>query len=311
MDILQSHPESSALLDKFLGGDDELENDEEIETTDEAADGSEEGADEGAADEAEEGSEEADDEASEAEKAEEAKAQAAAYAADDQKVKLKDGTEVTIAELKEGSLRHSDYTRKTQELGARAAKVQQYEDALTLGITIALSTLPDEPTDEMLRTSPVKYIQQKELRERAVNELAHMVAAQKGMQEQSQAEQAEAEQAHLIEEAQKVRQLFPEFSDPAKVAAFQKDMEAVGAKYGFTDMEVQDHRYLLLAKDLIEYHKILANKPKALEKVKGKPPLSATNRQAGKNTSAGDMEKLRKSNGRDKSALDRILDKFV
>lgn len=44
---------------------------------------------------------------------------------DDAKVTLKDGTETTIGELREGALRRDDYTRKTQELAEQRKELEQ------------------------------------------------------------------------------------------------------------------------------------------------------------------------------------------
>jgi hypothetical protein len=51
------------------------------------------------------------------------------YAADSMLVKLEDGTEVSVSDLKAGSMMKADYTRKTQELSELRAEAQ---DAITL-----------------------------------------------------------------------------------------------------------------------------------------------------------------------------------
>ena len=60
------------------------------------------------------GETEADDQAEDGD--EEPESEQGRFVADNAKVRLPDGTVTTIAELKQGSLRQADYTRKTMEL---------------------------------------------------------------------------------------------------------------------------------------------------------------------------------------------------
>ena len=49
---------------------------------------------------------------------------------DEVKVRLKDGTEVTVGELREGALRRDDYTRKTQELAEQRRELEEQREKI-------------------------------------------------------------------------------------------------------------------------------------------------------------------------------------
>lgn len=49
---------------------------------------------------------------------------------DDAKVRLKDGTEVTLGELREGGLRRDDYTKKTQELADQRRELEEQREKI-------------------------------------------------------------------------------------------------------------------------------------------------------------------------------------
>lgn len=243
------------------------------------------------------------------------------YAADDQKVQLQDGSVVTVGELKRGSLREADYTRKSQELAghrkeleARTALMNKNQVAIDLALEIATGSIPPAPDQSLMQTNFPAYWQQKAIHDARMEDVAKLLAAKRGMAAAQQAERDKARSDWELTEARRAAELLPELADKEKNKAFGNDIVAAVAKYGFTPDDVSgigDHRFLLLAKDLIEYHKIVSNKPKAIEKTKGKPPLTPSKRQSGTNSSGSDLEKLRKSGGRDAAALDRLLDRFV
>lgn len=310
--------DADSLLDRFLDGAPETENASAQETGQEAQGDAEQ--DDASQTEGQDQAEQQDGD----------QPQEPQYAADDAKVRLDDGTEVTIASLKQGSLRQADYTRKTQELSAlrkeldqRQAAVaqqsQQFEAQVNLAIEIAAANLPAEPSPESMRDDPIGYMQQKALYDKRVQELQTLVSA-KQQHEQAQVQQRQqAFQQYLGAEHQALTEAMPEMTDVAKRQAFGTDLAKALKQYGFSDRDlsqIYDHRILLAGRDLIAYQKLMAAKPKAIAKTNGKPPLSSSGNRQTPNAQkqaqkSADWKRLRESGGRDTDAFDRIVDDLI
>ena len=118
--------------------------------------------------------------------------------ADNAKVRLDDGTVISVSELKKGSLLNADYTRKTQEVAelrrsfetqsesVKQAETQiieqrEYMSALLQSIT------PKAPDPSLVRTDPVAYMEQKAQFEQFTQHLDYL--AQQSQQTQQQRQQ--------------------------------------------------------------------------------------------------------------------------
>lgn len=313
-----------ALLDRFLDSSEEQEDEGQDETN--ATEASAEDADTDPAAEAEAEADEADD----AEDGEgDTPTDAGRFVADTAKVRLPDGSVVSVADLKQGSLRLADYTRKTQELSARrqelearqaelAQKAGQFDQQLNMAIEIARANLPQQPDPSQLSEDPIGFLQRKNEYETRLGQLQQLMAAKQqhdaavaGQRDQAFREWANTERQNLIE-------ALPELRDASKLQAFNADLVKGIEKYGFTPNDlgqVYDHRLILLAKDAIAYQKLQAQKPKAIAKTQGKPPLTPGKRQSPQaeqqRAKKADWDKLRASRGKDQAALDRILDDLI
>lgn len=310
--------DADSLLDRFLGGAPDEDNASAQETGQEAQGGAEQ--DDASQTEGQDHAEQQDGD----------QPQEPQYATDDAKVRLDDGTEVTIAALKQGSLRQADYTRKTQEISALrteltqrqtalAQQSQQFEAQVNLAIEIAAANLPPEPNPEMMAENPLGYMQQKAIYDKRVQELQRLVST-KQQHEQAQAQQRQqAFQQYLASEHQALVEAMPEINDGAKRQAFSADVSKALKQYGFTDQDlsqIYDHRIFVAARDLIAYQKLLAAKPKALAKTNGKPPLSASGNRQSPNAQkqsqkSADWKRLRDSGGKDVDAFDRLVDDLI
>lgn len=309
---------TDSLLDKFLNPEPSQEDNSEPEDGQEAQDGAD-SQDEAQSEEDDQAGQEEDDQPRESE-----------FATDDAKVRLEDGTEVTIADLKRGNLFQADYTRKTQEIGAirkelesRQAEIaqqsQQFESQINLALEIAAANLPPEPTMELFDQDPQLYQRQKILYDKRVGELQQLIGAKQQHEQAQHQQQQQAFQEQVGREHQALMESMPELSDGEKRQAFSSDMMNAIKKYGFSDQDVSqlyDHRFFLAAKDLIAYQKLMAQKPKAMAKAKGKPPLSpGANRQSPQQQNSArrqsDWKRLRETGGKDADAFDRLVDPLV
>ncbi|PSH64664.1 hypothetical protein CU103_12335 [Phyllobacterium sophorae] len=244
------------------------------------------------------------------------------FAGNDSKVTLPDGSVTTVGELVRGNLREKDYTRKTQEIAAnrkeletRHAALAQQEQVLDLALEITLASIPEEPSNQLLMTNPMAYWQHKAIFDQRMQEVAGLIQTKQQMSEAQEAQQTQAFSQWAEVERDRAVELMPELRNKEVVQRFNNDIIGAVSKYGFNEEDVAgifDHRFLLLARDVIEYQKIMANKPKAVQKMKGKPPLSPTSKgSTNKPSMRSDLDRLRKSQGKDTDALDRVLDKFL
>jgi hypothetical protein len=251
------------------------------------------------------------------------------YADDTHKVKLSDGSEVTVAELKAGSLRQADYTRKTMEVSAARREIEQrqadiaqraqaYEQQVNLALEIVAASLPQEPDTALLASDPVGYMQHKAFYDRRVGELQQLMAAKQNHEQAQRNQQQESLKTYVAGEMQLLQTAMPELSDAGKRQAFSTDLANAIGKYGFSEKDlanVYDHRLYLLGRDLIAYQKLMANKPQALAKTKGKPAMTPQGRKSPQaqrqQARQADLAKLRETRGKDEAVVDRILDAFV
>lgn len=312
--------DADTLLDRALGPDDEQENDEQQDTQDPDAAEDELAADgEGETQEDDDAPSEGEDQSSDAGR----------FVADNAKVRLPDGTVTTIGDLKQGSLRQADYTRKTQEIAANrkeletrqaeiAQKGQAFEQTLNFALQVAQASLPQEPDQSLIATDPLAYMQQKAQYETRLGQLQQLNAAKQQHEQVQSIEQQRAFQEFVSGERQRLADVIPELRDPAKLQSFNGELAKGIERYGFTPQDlgsVYDHRLILLAKDALAYQKLMANKPKAMAKTQGKPALAPGKRHSPNSekqrSRAGDWQKVRASHGKDGDALDRILDDLI
>lgn len=213
------------------------------------------------------------------------------FAGNDAKVRLDDGTVVTIAELKSGSLRDKDYRQKTMTLAeerkafeGQSAAVEQTKTAMQeerdYMVKLLQSLMPQAPDPAMLRTDPVGYMTQKDQAERFGQHLQFIQqqidsAKQEGTQKtaQTRAERINTEWAQLMEKA-------PDLADRAKFQAFEAEAIKVGQEYGFSQQELNevlpgDHRMALVLKDAMAYRRLQSKKAQqqAQPKQEKRPPV--------------------------------------
>jgi prefoldin subunit 5 len=219
---------------------------------------------------------------------------AAQYADDKARVRLEDGTEVTVADLRKGTLLQADYSRKTETLAkerevvaSEREQTQQYatrvhDDRMYLA-RIAQATLPQPPPQSMLNpASPdynqTLYHQWKAQYEQKMHELG-TIDAQIAAYDQQIASES---QKHFLEtrqsEGQKLLERVPEFKDPTFQKRFWRDaIKAGNDVYGFTQAEVEalnDHRDFMVLNDALKWQRLKAKQARAAKKSDGKPQIT-------------------------------------
>ena len=199
--------------------------------------------------------------------------------------------EVTLEELMQGYQLGADYTKKTQELAENrkaveaearaiieakqvrdtyAQRLQAIEQFLTQGQDSS------EDLAAMKENDPIGYaVKVAELTEKK-EQLAQVRAEQERIAQQQQADRQQ-EMARLVQqEATKLSQVLPEFSDPTKGEQIRNEIRNYGKSVGFTEQElsqVYDSRHVLMLHKAMMYDKLQKSKPAVNKKVAEAPKM--------------------------------------
>lgn len=263
----------------------ELESDDSDTTDDELQAPDEEAGEDDEGETGEDDQAEGDDDTTEDPESEQGR-----FVADNAKVKLEDGSVVSISDLKKGSLLHADYTRKTQEVAelrrsfeTQSDSVKQAEQQITeqreYMSALLQSIAPQAPDPNMLKTDPMGYLSQKEAYESFTQHLDYLRQQSTQTQQQRQQE-SEAKRVERVKtEWGSLLEKQPEFKDKTKFQEFEADAIKFGSEvYGFSLSELSqliptDHRMALVLKDAIDMRKLRASKPQVAKKAEGRPPI--------------------------------------
>ena len=278
-----SFDEGVAGLSDLLGPNadpDEDANEAEGEVDDTETEEVEVEADEADAEEGEEDAEEEDDSSD--------------VAPDDLMVTAPDGSQVTVAQLREWADKRArdfqrDYTRKSEAVKARETTVETAAQTLAQErdflVRLTQAYMPQEPNPELLQTDPISYLQAKEAYDRGMRTWQQLRHGQQQEMQRQQAMLAEQQKQVLAEQQQVLVERMPELKDPVRFESFAKEAIAFGTDtYGFTPEEVgavTDARYLSVLADAIKWRKAKANAPVAQKAMQGKPkPMRSGKRES-------------------------------
>lgn len=235
------------------------------------------------------------------------------FVSDSAKVKLPDGTIATIAELKQGTLLHRDYTQKTQAVAEERRQVQslreqvaqqqqQFQPVREWTEQVLQAYLPQPPDPNLFNTDPMAYLAAKEQYEIATQQLNYLRAQGEAAKQQQQMRMSEEAATRSQQEWAQLTEKLPELKDEQRGKALLSQMFDFGRQNGFTDQEVRsalqfDHRQALVIRKAMQWDKLQANKAKAATKVEGRPPVL----QGGKRTTSG-QQQVRQT----KAAMERL-----
>lgn len=214
------------------------------------------------------------------------------FASDDAKVTLKDGTVLSVQDLKRGFMSQQYFTRETQALSeakkavdADKSQVSQYANTLAQQrdflLQAAQQFLPKPPDRSMIQTDIVGYqeaLAEYQDRMGMVQQLQQYATAD---QARIQQEQEQARQEAIKAESQRLLEAIPELSKPETYQKFWTESVDTMAEYGFSAEELSaamDHRFYLVFRDLMKYRKARQQAPKVRESIQSKPVLQAGKR---------------------------------
>lgn len=214
-----------------------------------------------------------------------------------QKIRLKDGTEVTLEEVNNGFMRDADYRQKTMALATEkkevaglrtdlTQKAQFFEQNAEFAIQLAMAHLPQQPDQSLIQTDPIGFLQQKAFYDQRIAELQQLHEAKQASEQQRIGQENEARRERLVSELEAARSKMPELQDKAKYQKFHAELKQAAQHYGFSDGDVdaiEDHRLLLMAKDAMAYRRLQAAKPKVQQKVQNVPQVQKPGRRIEQN----------------------------
>ena len=217
--------------------------------------------------------------------------------------------EVSLDELISGYSRHSDYTRKTQEIASernQMAKMQQHwaneilqtqserqQYIETLGQVVnnsmsGLEQFANVDWDSLKESDPIAFMtKREELRE--AQDRVQSMRNEQGMAQQQQFEELQRMKGMAVkEEQQRLLEVVPEMADATKRKEITSSMTSYALEQGFSQEELKelvDHRHFLVLMKAQKYDalqnsdvksKKLKNKPKVIRAGKGSNKKSDT-----------------------------------
>lgn len=233
--------------------------------------------------------------------------------------------EVTLDELKKSYQLGSDYTKKTQEVAEQRKVIEKEAKAIIEARQVRddyaqklqaveqfLTGTNDTPEDlaAMKENDPIGYaVKVAEMTEKKEQLLAVQAEQQRIAQEQN-AVRADEMQKFVANEAQKLAESLPEFSDKAKGEQLRSEIRNYGKKVGFTDEElsqVYDSRHVLVLHKAAQYDKLMAGKAGVKKKVAKAPKMvksGAKVKQTVTDTQKKQMKRLQQTgDARDAAAI--------
>ena len=215
--------------------------------------------------------------------------------------------EVPLSELIKGYQLGADYTKKTTEVAEQRKLVEaergaieeakyardSYAQRLQAIDNFLTSQMPQEDLHSLKENDPIGYaVKVAELSEKK-EQLQAIRAEQARIAQEQQSDYARAMSDRVAQEASKLAQVLPEFSDPVKGDNFRKEIRNYGKTLGFTDEElsqVYDSRHVLTLQKAMMYDKLQKSKPAITKKVNEAPRMLRAGTSGGNKQS--DAQKL-------------------
>lgn len=202
-----------------------------------------------------------------------------------------EGEQISLSELRNGYLRQSNFTKKTQELAEQrkvyeAAQFDKNQlrmealqgiEALKQQMAIEFQQIQQPNWDELLRDDPHQFLieQQNWARKEAV--VKQMFDAEQALREKQKAYEDEQHQAQLRESQTQFLAKYPEMRDSGKSAEALGEITQLLIDNGFTKEEingVSDYRIVGILYELNKAIKTQKAIPNVVQKFEQKPAIS-------------------------------------
>lgn len=231
--------------------------------------------------------------------------------------------EVTRDELLAGYQRQADYSRKTaaaaearreaeQLAQSVQAERQHYTNQLDQVASLLQATLPPRPQPEMRDHDPIGYYAAKEDWESRVAQLQGVLGERERVQQQTQAEMHQRHQQSLASARQELLHALPEWREPEKAKAGQRELADYLRTIGYAEHEIAataDPRAVVGFRKAMLYDRLMASAPAVQQRVAQAPKMV----KPGAAGPAPDQRKavinqLKRSGGKDLDAAARLIE---
>ena len=219
------------------------------------------------------------------------------FAADTANVRLKDGTVISVQDLKRGFLSQQSFTRGSQEnakeretLASQKAETEQYARTLQAHRDFLLQAsqyfVPTAPDRSMLDRSspnfdPISYSAAKADYDDRIAILTQLQQAASSDQSRMTDEQKRQQKEFREKEGQRLLEAMPELKKPEVYRKFWSDAVETMSEYGFSQEDLDgivDHRFYAAMRDLAAYRRARKQLPAVKESIKSKPVLTGKRR---------------------------------
>lgn len=240
---------------------------------------------------------------------------------------------VTQSELIKLAQEGGDYTKKTQQLAEQRQALEreaqaiqeskQLRDAYAQRLQMVEQMLTQqqpqldyEALEDLKVNDPIGYsVRVAEITQQR-EQLKAIQLERERIAEQQQAEYAQQIQNYVAQEAQKLAEILPEYTDPDKGEVLRKNLKSYAKELGFTDAElanVRDSRHVMALYKAMQYDQLQKSKPAMTKKVvEQQKTIKAGNATSGSTATENvkrDRQRLRES-GRVADAA-RLYERFL
>jgi hypothetical protein len=192
--------------------------------------------------------------------------------------------ELTLSELKSLAQQGADYTKKTQQVAEqrKALEVESvaidqarqlrdaYAERLQAMEQLLSSPEQSENLEYLKESDPIGYAVKVAEMSQQKEQLQAIQAKRYRIAEQQQAEQQHALQGYIAQQAARLSEVLPEYSDPVKGEKLRSELRVFAKDIGFTDQElsmVRDSRQVLALHKAMLYDKLQKSKPDVNKRV--------------------------------------------
>lgn len=218
------------------------------------------------------------------------------FAAYNAKVKLEDGSTVSVRDLIDGQLRQGDYTRKTQEVAEQRKAVEaevQRVSQLTQQLDEQFArvgwwleqTQPKMPQVDAAE-DPAAFLQYQQQKAQWDQANQYWQGEYQKRRQQVEGHQQQQFETYRKAEDEAFLNIVPALRDPAKRQAFMTEAEKVAAMYKVESAELKgviDHRQWLMLRDLVAYHRMKAKAPQVKANLEQRPKMLKGRKRANPN----------------------------
>lgn len=161
---------------------------------------------------------------------------------------------------------------QAESLNAERQAILQAAQSLQTGLAPA----PTPPDPHLAETDPVAWMQENARFQQASAQYQEQQQQFAAIQQQEAQAQQAAQAQMMRENASKLVELIPEFSDPQKAADIRGKLVQAGSHYGYTQAEVEgvmDARAVAILNDARQWRELQASAPKTQKAVQNARPV--------------------------------------